>query len=82
MFLHLSVSYSVHNGGGSAPVHAGITTPRDQRQTLPPVPEADPREQIPPRAYTPWSRHTPYAVHAGRYGQQADGTHPTGMHAC
>ena len=26
MFLHLSVSYSVHSGGGSAPVHAGQTT--------------------------------------------------------
>ena len=22
------------------------------------------------------------AVHAGRYGQQAGGTHPTGMHTC
>ena len=22
------------------------------------------------------------AVHAGRYGQQAGGTHPTGMHSC
>ena len=31
-------------------------------------PEADPPEQTPP-----------CAVHAGRYGQQADGTHPTGM---
>ena len=24
----------------------------------------------------------PGAVHAGRYGQQAGGTHPTGMHTC
>ena len=24
----------------------------------------------------------PGAVHAGRYGQQASGTHPTGMHSC
>ena len=24
----------------------------------------------------------PCAVHAGRYGQQAGGTHPTGMHTC
>ena len=24
----------------------------------------------------------PEAVHAGRYGQQAGSTHPTGMHAC
>ena len=25
---------------------------------------------------------SPGAVHAGRYGQQAGGTHPTGMHTC
>ena len=30
----------------------------------------------PPGRYTPLG-----AVHAGRYGQQADGTHPTGMHS-
>ena len=24
----------------------------------------------------------PIAVHAGTYGQQAGGTHPTGMHSC
>ena len=34
MFLHLSVSHSVHSWGGvlgaSAPVHAGMHTPRDQ----------------------------------------------------
>ena len=33
--------------------------------------------------YTPGTRYTPLrAVHAGRYGQQAGGTHPTGMHSC
>ena len=31
----------------------------------------------PPREQTPSC-----AVHAGRYGQQAGGTHPTGMHTC
>ena len=37
---------------------------------------------------TPQSRRPPGAdtpsptVHAGRYGQQAGGTHPTGMHTC
>ena len=30
----------------------------------------------------PGSRHPPCAVHAGRYGQQAGGTHPTGMLTC
>ena len=39
-----------------------------------------------PGADTPQSRHPPRAdippcaVHAGRYGQQAGGMHPTGMH--
>ena len=32
----------------------------------------------PPGRYTPPSG----AVHAGRYGQQAGGRHPTGMHSC
>ena len=46
----------------------------------------------PPLAGTPPGRYTPRAgtpptpppgaVHAGRYGQQAGGTHPTGMHSC
>ena len=33
--------------------------------------------------YTPSGQvHPPGAVHAGRSGQQAVGTHPTGMHSC
>ena len=57
MFLHLSVSHSVH-GGVPGQVH-------------------------PPWAGThPWAGTPPGAVHAGRYGQQAGGTHPTGMHSC
>ena len=37
-----------------------------------------PLDQVhPPGPGTP-----PGAVHAGRYGQQAGGTHPTGMHSC
>ena len=56
-------------GGGSASVHAGIADA---------PPGADPLEQTP----TPRSRHLPCTVHDGRYGQQAGGTHPTGMHTC
>ena len=51
-----------------------------------------PRQVHPPGRYTPLgstpplSRYTPTphlrAVHAGRYGQQAGGMHPTGMHSC
>ena len=49
-------------------------TPPEQ---TPPPPRADtpPQSRHPRRADTP-----PCAVHAGRYGQQAGGTHPTGMH--
>ena len=37
----------------------------------------------PPGADTPSQEQTPPGVvHAGRYGQQAGGTHPTGMHSC
>ena len=45
-----------------------------------PPPGADtphPQEQTPPR-----SRPLPGTVHAGRYGQQAGGMHPTGMQSC
>ena len=36
-----------------------------------------------PPAGTPDGQvHHPGALHAGRYGQQASGTHPTGMHSC
>ena len=87
MFLHVSVILFT---GGSAPLHAGKHTPLgpeagippDKRQAHPhtkdrhpPGPGTPPphRNQSPPRA------DTPSAVHAGRYGQQAGGTHPTGM---
>ena len=52
-------------------MHAGIhSPPPDQRQ-------APPGTRHPPGPGTP-----PSAVHAGRYGQQAGGTHPTGMQSC
>ena len=54
-------------------VHGGVClsacwdTPRPGTPLAPP-----PRPGIPP----------PHAVHAGRYGQQAGGMHPTGMQSC
>ena len=54
-----------------------------QTGTLPP-----PGRYIPPRQVHPLDRYTPRAgtppraVHAGKYGQQVGGTHPTGMHSC
>ena len=74
MLLHMSVILST---GRSAPVHAGIHTPGPE--TDPPgTIGRHPQEQTPPlqdQRQTP-----PQAVHAGRYGQQAGDTHPTGMH--
>ena len=51
-------------------IHPQTGTPPWQAHPLP--------RQVHPLADTP----TPGAVHAGRYGQQAGGTHPTGMHSC
>ena len=56
-------------------MHAGIPHHLPPEQTLP-------RSRHPPRADTPRTKHPlPLlcAVHAGRYGQQAGGMHPTGM---
>ena len=38
--------------------------------------------RAPPRADTPQEQTPPSAEHAGRYGQCAGGTHPTGMQSC
>ena len=73
---------SIHKGGGeSAPLHAGIhKTPLGPGRH---PPGADtPQEQTPPPGADTPPEQTPPAVHAGRYGQQAGGTHPTGMHSC
>ena len=114
MFLHLSVSHSIHRGWGvPGQVHRyippgirytppGLGTPPRTRytpwdQVQPPGPGTSqnqihplldqvhlPRDQVhPPRTrYTLRTRYTHLAVHAGRYGQQAGGTHPTGMYSC
>ena len=47
-----------------------------------PGPGTPPWPGTPPGRYTPGQVHPPRAVHAGRYGQQAGGTHPTEMHSC
>ena len=78
MFLHVSVI--LFTGGGGLPhCMLGYT----------PHPPPGPKAGTPPPEYTPPSRHPPQdqapppsAVHAGRYGQQAGGTHPTGMQSC
>ena len=70
------VCHSVHRGGGSASVHAGIPPP--------PGAGTPPWEQ----AHTPGSRHPPGpgtpppGKQTRAYGLRAAGTHPTGMHSC
>ena len=68
MFLHVFVI--LFTGGRSAPLHAGI-----HRSS--PGPEAAPPGADPLGPDTP----PPSAVHAGRNGQQAGSTHPTGKRA-
>ena len=58
----------------------------------PPRTRYTPQNQVPTwyQVHSPRTRYTPQdqvhppsgAVHAGRYGQQAGGMHPTGMHSC
>ena len=62
MFLHLSVSHSVHSvgGGGSASVHAGIPIPTPPVAGTPKSrhpPRRHPPEQAPPGADPPGAGH-------------------------
>ena len=68
MFLHVSVILFT---GGVCPIACWTTLPGPEAGT-------------PTRADTPPGPGTlpTSAVHAGRYGQQAGGTHPTGMQSC
>ena len=52
--------------------------------STPPPKQTPPPEQTPPPpgADTTWEQTPPGAEHAGRYGQHAGGTHPTGMQSC
>ena len=80
MFLHLSVSHSVHRGRSVCGRHPQADThlgryPRG-RHPRGRHPQADT-----PQAETPWAdtpgRHSP-----GQTATAADSTHPTGMHSC
>ena len=72
MFLHLSVSHSVH--GELVRLSACLDTH--------PPGQTPPGSRHPPQEQTPPEQTPPRAVHAGRYGQQTGSTHPTGMHTC
>ena len=77
MFLHLSVSHSVHRGV-SAPVHAGIHPPPEQTSLPGQTPPSPLGRHLPPGQDSPPGRTSPPQQTA----TAADGTHPTGMHSC
>ena len=74
MFLHVSVS---PQGGAGCPIACWDIPPPGQT----PLGQTPPRQaasgQTPLRPDTPWP-DTPML----EYGQQAGGTHPTGMQSC
>ena len=94
---YVFIRFFPHSQGGLPHCMLGYTPPWNQRQA-PPHPPWDQRQAPPLGVDTPRSRHPhphpgtrhiprsrhipPGAVHAGRYGQKADGTHPTGMQSC
>ena len=59
MFLHLSVSHSVHGGGESASVHAGIADPLPPERHSPPSWEQTPKEQTSSRSKLPQEQTPP-----------------------
>ena len=98
MFLHLSVSHSVHRGvypsmhwgrrppGRHIPACTGADTPRGRhplgRRLQADTPRQTPPKQTPPGRHPP-GRHPPGRhPHPGQMATAADGTHPTGMHSC
>ena len=83
IFSEVCVRNSVHGGGLPHCMlwYTPTPSPPDQRQA--------PWDQTPPQTgtprdqtHSPWDKTPPNAVHAGRYGQKAGGTHPTGMQSC
>ena len=84
----------VHPLGPGTPSRQGtpqdhLHPPKDQvhpqYQVHPSGPGTPRWDQVPPRtSYNPPPDqvHPPGAEHDGRYGQQAGGTHPTGMNSC
>ena len=81
IFFYTCLSFCSQGGSTWAGIPPGRYTPRTR---CTPWEQVHPPDQVPPGPGTSPGRYThpPGAVHAGRYGQQAGGTHPTGMHSC
>ena len=93
MFLHLSVSHSVHRGVCFSACW-DITTPTCPPPPPPPLGADIPLEQTPPRSRHSWDQappeQTPPQEQTPLWDQAppqqmatvVDGTYPTGMHSC
>ena len=93
-YIFTGVCDSVHRGStlaGTPPWDQVQPFPREQVHPLDPgtplsLVQGTPQDQVHPSRtrHTPRDQvhPTPGAVYAGRYGQEAGGTHPTGMHSC
>ena len=83
---HCMLGYTPSGPEADAPLGPGPPPGPDPPQSRHPPPGADtPWDQTPPSRHPPGpdppgTRQPPPPVHAGRYGQQAVGRHPTGMH--
>ena len=71
---HCMLGYHQPLEPGRQPPGPGIP----QEQAPSPGPGTPPRTRHPPGPGTP----PPGTEHTGRYGQKANGMHPTGMHSC
>ena len=90
-YVFTGVCHSINRRGGGVPDtpqtwnrhHPGPGTP-PWEQTPPPQSRhpSSPGADTPGTRYTPQDQVHPHAEHAGRYGQWAGGTHPTGMQSC
>ena len=81
IFIDVCQEFCSQVGGGCLSAWPPPPPPKSN-----PPPGADSLGADTPHSRHPHSRHpradTPGAVHAGRYGQQAGGMHPTGIQSC
>ena len=85
MFLQASVI--LLTGGDyltrSTPPGPGTPHPAPRTRCTTPLDQVHPPDQAPPQDQVPPDQTPPPPVEqAGRYGQRAGGTHPTGMQSC
>ena len=78
----LSACWDTTPQGADTPPGADPPEPTTPPQSRHPPEQTPPRSRPPTRGVDPPRSRHPLAEHAGRYGQRAGGTHPTGMQSC